>query len=1225
MFLYFFAFALLVLIWGVALWFSFSWWIPSVATGLVLISLGGVLLFRRWKARRASAKLEAALSDQAAHHARTVRPDLHAEMAEVQQEFERAVDALKASKLNRRGSSALYALPWYVIIGPPGVGKTTALRSSGLNFPYLSKHGGGVRGVGGTRHCDWWLTNEAVILDTAGRWTTNNDDREEWIGFLHLLEKYRPRKPLNGVIVTASVDSLGNGSEQEVADLARQIRTRLDETMSELRMSLPVYVLFTKCDLIPGFAETFGDLSRSDRGQIWGFTLPLSGKVQQPGLEFEQRFERLVDATDNRLLRRLADERRTQHRELIYTFPQQMRELKNSLSRFIEHLFEEDVFRETPSMRGAYFASGTQEGRPIDRVMGRMAQAFGIEHSLPAAQPVIEQKSYFLRDVFRDVIFADATVAVRSPAERRRQRRIRYSLVAASATLSLAWGAASFVSWNQNRDLLRRMDTVVDRTAGSLEALKQAPTSPAVVPPSGLQTLHALFRDLEHHRDEGPPWTMRMGMYRGHSVFPALRDLYVGLLRRRVVEPVFRAELERLEEFSRRYEASPDEQPPVEAYRSNFERLKGHLLLSVPREATEPSQTSSSQTFLTRYLARHWAVASSAPAQAHRRLAGYVEPFVRAQTERETLLFRRDRDVVAGSREALSRVIAERVAVDAIVQQFSDRSPMTVKRLVGTTVPWLRGRRTVHAAFTQFAWDSGVREMLNDPARRLLGERWVLADFAWQKPSSAARAEQFLQVRKEYFRRYTDQWKEFVRGLHTVPPRAGNAGALRAMQDLTRGDPSPLSRLFDGVKKNITLTQSDASASGETAAKEGKSSKVEQLPGEVTKKTEALVAAFGGADTTSKNNNRLQKQEHQLAEQLARQFQGFLQFGVAETKEEGAPSATPLAVYEEQLLFLRDALQNHLDGSSDSDELTNRLQVARTSAQGLIAEQEVGWRPVFESILWPPIDGASMSFAAAAASGSARGWCSDVVTPFAEGMKGRYPYDPQGSDLALSDFADFYRPNDGILWSHYQERLKEQVEQEGSHFVFRKQLGRSAAEVMQRRLLRFLDTSLQLTKAFFPRGSSEPKVVFDVRILPSPGLASQVLSIGGQSFEYHNGPEHWQRMTWPGEDAGKGARIEVRGARGTNEALDYEGEWGFFRLLESGRLVSKERDQVFRVSWRIRGRKEGVLIDFKPTRANAPFLDSKGSSKRLLGLLRRDDAEVPAEIVTSRRMCPSAG
>src|SRR5690349_24214414 len=168
-------------------------------------------------------------------------------------------EALATLKSTAKSSgSFLYDLPWYLIIGPPGAGKTTALVSSGLRFPLA--HGSSVKavqGVGGTRHCDWWFTDEAVLIDTAGRYTTQDSDAKvdsgAWLGFLRLLKKHRRRQPLNGVLVAVSLSDLAAWGEDERLTHARAIRRRVRELQDEFGMQVPVYVLFTKADLIAGF------------------------------------------------------------------------------------------------------------------------------------------------------------------------------------------------------------------------------------------------------------------------------------------------------------------------------------------------------------------------------------------------------------------------------------------------------------------------------------------------------------------------------------------------------------------------------------------------------------------------------------------------------------------------------------------------------------------------------------------------------------------------------------------------------------------------------------------------------------------------------------------------------------------------------------------------------------------------------------------------------------
>jgi type VI secretion system protein ImpL len=93
---------------------------------------------------------------------------------------------------------------------PPRTGKTTALKQSGLHFPIdLSDD---LKGVGGTRNCDWFFTEDAVLVDTAGRYVQQQSDPEidaaEWLGFLDMLKKHRGKRALNGVILTLSLKEL---------------------------------------------------------------------------------------------------------------------------------------------------------------------------------------------------------------------------------------------------------------------------------------------------------------------------------------------------------------------------------------------------------------------------------------------------------------------------------------------------------------------------------------------------------------------------------------------------------------------------------------------------------------------------------------------------------------------------------------------------------------------------------------------------------------------------------------------------------------------------------------------------------------------------------------------------------------------------------------------------------------------------------------------------------
>src|SRR5579884_1882205 len=274
---YIFAAIFIGLAWAVVLVFHkyVPLWPAIVATAVIAGGLLVYVLYKVLSAQKAASAIERSLREQASAHAGGARPDLRGEIAAMEAEFERAVQTLKSSKLGRSGRDALGLLPWYVMIGPSASGKTTAIRNSGIKMPVGKS--GKVRGVGGTRNCDWWMTNEAILLDTAGRWSTDEDDRDEWLAFLDVLKRTRPKKPINGILLAVGAPDL-TGSPEEIADLAARLRERIDEVIARLDMVVPVYLMVTKCDLLSGFIETFEDLKDRDRGQIWGFTLPVANE-----------------------------------------------------------------------------------------------------------------------------------------------------------------------------------------------------------------------------------------------------------------------------------------------------------------------------------------------------------------------------------------------------------------------------------------------------------------------------------------------------------------------------------------------------------------------------------------------------------------------------------------------------------------------------------------------------------------------------------------------------------------------------------------------------------------------------------------------------------------------------------------------------------------------------------------------------------------------------------
>ncbi|MFJ4344278.1 type VI secretion system membrane subunit TssM [Pseudomonas sp. NPDC089401] len=286
--------------------------------------------------------------------------------------------------LRKLGPGGRQPLPWYLLIGAPGSGKTTVLAHSGLHFPLGdAAQTRGCDTLAGTRQCDWWFTDEAVLLDTTGRYVSQagETDQRAWHALLEQLRKHRRRSPVCGVIVTLGVSDLLQLDDAGRAGQAKAVRARIEALHGHLGRVLPVYLMVTQCDRLAGFCEFFECLGQAQRGQVWGMTFAMGSAEPAAGAlaSFATEFDALERQLQVRVLERLQQERNLCRRALLYRFPQQFAGIKAMLGDYLQHVFEPNRYQSALMLRGVYFTSSQAAGR-----------------------------SYFVSRLLREVIFAEA-------------------------------------------------------------------------------------------------------------------------------------------------------------------------------------------------------------------------------------------------------------------------------------------------------------------------------------------------------------------------------------------------------------------------------------------------------------------------------------------------------------------------------------------------------------------------------------------------------------------------------------------------------------------------------------------------------------------------------------------------------------------------------------------------------------------------------------------------
>ncbi|MET0341186.1 MAG: type VI secretion system membrane subunit TssM [Polyangiales bacterium] len=1182
-------------LWAVVILLDLAWTIAAVGTLAVVLFFGVRFAYRRIRAARASRKIERALAKEADSFASRARPDQQPEIAALKSEFDRAVASIKSSKLGKGGAGALYALPWYVIIGPPGAGKSTAIRNSGLNFPYQSARGA-VRGVGGTRNCDWWLANEAVILDTAGRYATDDDDREEWQSFLDMLKQNRPRRPVNGILIAVSVEVLIAGQTDEIEATAEKLRARLDEVMGRLGLVLPVYLLFTKCDLLPGFVETFSDLRRSERGQVWGFTLPASTRGESLQTRIEHDFGRLEQVLERRVIARLAETRQVAQRERIYGLPEELGALREPLCLLAERLFAENVYQDAPIVRGVYFTSGTQEGTVVGRAMSAMAAAYGLSAERGATEERGEPKSYFLGELFSQVIFPDAHIAGESMGALKRQRLVELCVAAGLSLLAAGFVAIPAFAYANNSRLLREVEDAMRKVASAGDA----PTE--MLPLEALDPLRGVVATLGEHEDHGVPARYGMGFYQGDRVVSKVQAFYTATVRERLLAPFVLQSAARLDALVAS-QASLTQRPSVEQHAQAFELLKGYLLLTKPRAASQPPLDASTRAFLLEHVeVRLRGDAKAAPSRAA--LRTNLEAYLDLLAKNPELALPRQQDVVDRARTFVSRIPPPQLAIDRLVALVEGLGipDLTIAPMVGAGVP-ITGSAQVKGAFTRKAWDERLRALLDEPPPELLGEAWVLGDAPRaEADDDALRSEQRCALRAEYFGRYIGAWRQFVGGLRIEEPR-DKERALVVLRALTLGSPPPLESLLRQVAYNAALEEptSRAMQAVESAGVVDKLMKKLQGTG-----AERLLPQDACA-----------KKSLLTAASVKKELRGFYGFGVSEEAAAGQGAAAPqtgVQIYQEQLLFIHDAMQAYATNPESSEALLVKLQTANGTLKSLTDRQELGWRPRFDALLWPPINGASLASSSDLAGQKSMQWCTAVVLPFERGLRGRYPFSKSGQDAALNDVAEFYRPGTGILWAAYEGMLARDVTRAGDRYEMK--MGSAVASMYSGQLTEFLNRSQAIATSLFPSGGDKPTVAFEVRVRPSPGVAQILLTIDGQTVDFHNGPERWVPVRWPGDGKMRGVHVRIKGA-GIDETVTQDGDWGLVRLLDSGTVSAVPNQRYFSVKLRLRTQND-ITFDVMPARAENPLV---GRTGKALEPFRAAGVDAPRGIAGGKRAC----
>ncbi|QMR75147.1 type VI secretion system membrane subunit TssM [Enterobacter sp. RHBSTW-00175] len=1000
-------------------------------------------------------------------------------------------------------SRYLWQLPWYVVSGPAGSGKTSLLREG---FPAdIIYTPDALRGTEHRVCITPYVGKQAVVFDTDGALTETNDGdilhrrlREQWLGWL--VQK-RTRQPLNGLILTLDLPDLLTADKRRHEKLVQMLRTRLQEVRQSLHTRLPVYIVLTKLDLLTGFSSWFQALDRRDRDRILGVTFTRNAHESD---DWRTELNAFWEAWGLQMNEALVDQMLIQSssaRSAAFSFSRQIQGAGEVIASLLDALL--DAEHQDIWLRGVYLTSSLQRGQMDDIFTQSAARQYGLQSDSLTAWPLVDSTPYFSRTLFSEVLLAEPNFAGENRLWLAGSRRRMSIFTGCGAVIALVLAGGWHHWYNENY-------------RAGLNVLAQAKSFMDVPPPQGTDESGQLQLPLLNPVRDATlaygDWGDRsrfadMGLYQGRRVGPYVEQTYLHLLEQRYLPSLFNGLMKDL-----------NNAPP-----ESEEKL---AVLRVIRMLEDKS--GRNDEVVKQFMARRWSEQFHGKQDIQAQLMSHLD-YALAHTDWHAqrqigdadainLWMPYDRTVAAAQKELSKLPVYQRVyqslktrALGVLPADLSlrDQTGPTFDKVFVSADDT---RLIIPQFLTRYGLQSYFVKQRDELVTLTAMDSWVLALTRNVTYSDADRTEIQRQLTEQYISDYTATWRAGMDNLN-VRNYESLKEVTGALEQIISGD-QPFQRVLTALRDNTRSLI---------------------LPEKLDEKARAEAQA----EPDWRLFNRL---GHEFAQENST---------LEEQKDKGS---TLQAVYQQltelhrYLLAIQNApvpgksalkaVQLRLDQNS-SDPIFTTRQMAKTLPAPLerwvskLADQ--AWHVVLiEAVHYMELD-----------------WRDNVVKTFNSQLADKYPFNPRAKDDASLDaFERFFKP-EGVLDTFYQQNLKlfvenSQVINEDDNVVIREDV------------LTQLDSAQKIRDIFFSRQNGLG-TQFAVETLSMSGNKRRsVLNLDGQLVDYTQGRSFTAHLVWPNSmREGNESKLTLVGVGGNApRSIAFNGPWAQFRLFGAGQLTS---------------------------------------------------------------------
>lgn len=1038
------------------------------------------------------------------------------EMDYVRDRIKAAIRIVTKSNFYGPKSRSRYVLPWYLVLGTANSGKTSFLLNSGLKFPLNEQADRHLYQLKATERFDALYSNEAVFIDTPGAFTESLPDTPQnrlWSFFLRRLFRAKPARPLNGVVMCVSMREIMDTDAARREHLARTIRERLSDVLKNLRTYVPVYLVFTKCDAVPGFAQFFAHLSRHEREQMFGCLARENS--MEPGM-VRSELKELMQTLNAQVITKIHQERDVPARGEMFRFPQELASLGERLEDFIAEAFGPSRYHKPVVFRGFFFTSALSSNDIIGQTArdGELPYQTGFQPSMSGDYA----KGYFLLKLLQDCIIPEARLAGTDKAHIWPMRIKRYGMQIAAGVLFLLGASFLGISFINNYSSL---DTIQAEYTAFVNEQKKVPAVAEAKDP--LPELSKLaMTTLVYNPEEDEFLSYGLGLYQGVTFDQATHKAYLGTLNSRLMPALRDSAAQKIDKNLNN----------VSELKS---ALRAYLMLCQPRYIEE--------RFLNPWLEKQWSERYHGLGNVQANLRDCMDYLL----ANGIVPVEPDADLLDRARKALMKVPLAELAYQRMKEEAeeSGKPPFTFRAAIGES-PFQGDTYEIPALYTLVGYEEYLVKRCPDIIRSLTDESWIYGEKSFVL-SMLDVNKVHKEVRTMYFRDYTQLWGQAVQELNIPVP--GNLTDARNLAEKMTAGISPVVMVLREIRTNTTFV-----------SEKKDNSKVEDaLSYELQRKARQKMSRRVGArlagalsQEAAKSAEEMKAKAMEESQRDARAVRQFFQpfDSLLDTEGNAGPS---LKAANDAMANARDYFGKLLTSDNTerrvlsalleiADEKDNTLRNVESTAERLHTPVRNWYTTV--------TNGALQRMLFLGATTINKVYQENVIGSYNRNLRGKYPFDARSDrDVNLDDFGAFFRAG-GTLDNFHDTYLRPFISSTGQlRSIMGRTLPVSTQSIMQ------FNRANRVQDAFFLSGR-EVGINFLLETHALDATLKQVtLASADKSVNYFHGPVSGSGFNWPEQSgASSYSTLEFIDLNGITTKRTTRGDWALFRLFKGGTI-----------------------------------------------------------------------